>query len=254
MNNFEKLLQRRFDSSDAWSIIRTKGGGTQRSEIAYKTVVKDVVYEMGGEVVLEAGSQQKHDLHVVWSDGRQCTYELKKKDTKGGQFMLNDTIPEVGISYVFINTDARTIRVCDDLAVMLNSGIAKNVEDAPRISHIRQLLDSVEAGATAENVLELGTAVMDLMSKQVQAGILSLASFGQFFKRRYDFENCFFRPRPNFCVAYESIFPKAAGSCMSLKELKRLASDLKIKNRAKMCKNDLLNALSIQQRFTHPSN
>ena len=83
-HQLQHTLHNCFSAGDGWNYIKTKGGKTQKSEKSYKTVVKDVIVSLGGVIVREAGSQQKNDMTVLWPNGQQVVYELKKKDSKKG--------------------------------------------------------------------------------------------------------------------------------------------------------------------------
>lgn len=204
----ERRLQVHFDEGDTWEKIKTKSGCTQMAEANYKSVFKEVIRYMGGCVVREAGSQQKNDLTVLWP-AAEITYELKKLDKKNGMFMLNDTIPEGDVVYVFFLTNSKNVKVCDDMNNLLKKNMALKERDycnEKNIEKIRTLLDSIEEEPTATSVLLFGHEVMNLIAHYVDNKIITLFQFGQFFKRTYNFTTCQFRPRPNFSIFYKTIF------------------------------------------------
>lgn len=201
----QETLHNCFSSGDGWNYIKTTAGNTQKAERSYKSVFKDVVVALGGHIVHEAGSQQKNDLTVNWPNGRKIVYELKKKDSKKGVYMCNDSVPNEDTVYVFINTGLRTVLICPDVASRLDRGVRLKNTDSTNIGDIRRALDTVERDPCASNILNLGYIVMSYISLNVNLGIVSLFEFAQFFKRTYHFTSCVFRPRPNFMLCHETL-------------------------------------------------
>ena len=204
-HRLEQSIQNCFSSGDGWVQMKTKGGKTQKSERFYKTVVKDVIVMSGGKIVHEAGSQQKNDITVLWSNGQKIVYELKKKDSKKGNYMCNDSVPHENTVYIFINAGLQTVQICSNVTERLTNGMTlKNTENVV-IDDIRRALDAVERDTNATNLLNLGQLVMTLISTNVSQGVISLFDFGQFFKRTYNFTTCTFRPRPNVMVHHNAL-------------------------------------------------
>jgi len=201
----QHTLHNCFSSGGGWNYIRTKGGKTQKSEKSYKAVVKDVIISLGGVIVREAGSQQKNDLTVLWPNGQQVVYELKKKDSKTGVFMCNDSVPRGNTVYIFINTGFQTVQICSNLTEKLYNGMKLTNAESANIGEIRRALDTIERDPCATNILNLGYLVMTYISLSVNKGVISLFDFGQFFKRNYHFTTCTFRPRPNFMICHNTL-------------------------------------------------
>lgn len=138
----ELRLQSRFDQGDTWSYIKTKGGGTQNAENNYKTIFKTIITDMGSEKIIEAGSQQKNDMTVVWP-GTTITYELKKTDAEGC-FKCNDSTPDDGVVYVFFSTKLKKVKVCPDIKKILETGITlKKQKDLSLISEFEKKRDEI---------------------------------------------------------------------------------------------------------------
>lgn len=204
-DRLQRELHDRFTIDDGWNYIKTKGGRTQKAEHSYKSVVRDAVEYIGGTIVREAGSQQKNDMTVLWPNGRQIVYELKKKDSKNGMYMCNDSVPREDVVYIFINTGLKSVQICADVASRLERGLHLKNTYLTNIEDIRRALDTVERDPCATNILNLGFIVMTYISLNVNNGIVSLFEFAQFFKRNYYFTTCVFRPRPNFMICHNTL-------------------------------------------------
>lgn len=204
-HQLQHTLHNCFSSGGGWNYIKTKGGKTQKSEKSYKTVVKDVIISLGGVIVREAGSQQKNDMTVLWPNGQQVVYELKKKDSKKGKYMCNDSVPHENTVYIFINTGLQTVQICSNVTDRLDNGMKLTNTESANIREIRRALDSIERVPCATNILNLGYLVMTYISLYVNEGVISLFDFGEFFKRNYHFTTCMFRPRPNFMIYHNTL-------------------------------------------------
>ncbi len=204
-HRLQQKIQDFFSSMNGWEDIRTKRGNTQKSERYYKTIIKNAIVANGGSIIREAGSQQKNDLTVLWQNDQQIVYELKKKDSKTGVFMCNDSVPDGNTVYIFIYTRLQTVQICDDVTNRLYNGMTLKNKENVDIGHIRHKLDAVEKDPCATNILQLGHYVMSFVSANVSEGIISLFDFGKFFKRNYYFTTCTFRPRPNFMICHDAL-------------------------------------------------
>lgn len=204
-HRLQHTLHNCFSAGDGWNYIKTKGGKTQKSEKSYKMVVKDVIISLGGVIVREAGSQQKNDMTVLWPNGQQVVYELKKKDSKKGKYMCNDSVPHENTVYIFINTGLQTVQICSNVTERLDNGMKLTNTESANIREIRRALDAIDRDPCATNILNLGYIVMTYISLQVNEGVISLFDFGEFFKRNYHFTTCMFRPRPNFMIYHKTL-------------------------------------------------
>lgn len=142
-NELQHRLQSRFDEGGTWQDIKTVQGGTQRAEKNYKAIVKQVIEDMGGTVVREAGSQQKNDLTVRWPCETEVSYELKKTDAEGC-FKCNDSLPGDGVVYVFFSTKQKKVKVCPDIKPIIEEGITlKKQKDLLLISEFEKKRDEI---------------------------------------------------------------------------------------------------------------
>jgi len=204
-HRLQHTFHNRLSAGDGWNYIKTKRGETQNSEHSYKKIFKDVIISLGGVIVREAGPQEPKDMTVLWPNGQQFDYELKKKDSKDGMYKCNDTVPDEKTVYVFINTGYQIVQIRSNVAKILNDGLKLTNPESANIDDIRRALDAIDNDPCAANILNLGYLVMTYMSLSVNKGVISLFDFGKFFKRNYKFTTCVFRPRPNFDIYHKDV-------------------------------------------------
>lgn len=175
-----------------WDMMITRHGNTQETERYYIGVICNVLKKQGYTITGQASSQSSVDIKTDMGN-----FECKKKNTKNGAFMLNDTLPKQNVHYIFMITDIKTVIIKNGEDLIRFTGTESSNKTAA-LTLCTTIMNYLENKATIHDVVD---NFFEFIKVSVFCGKMSLYDFGNMFKRTTVFGNLKSRPRPNWSIS-----------------------------------------------------
>lgn len=147
-----------------WDKLVCKDGNTQSKERIYIPVIKKAVYDLGGEIGHDAGSQQAMDFRDIKLPGLDFVFDADGKSVnKGFKFLFNDSVPKVDGYYIFVQVEHKSVIIKKGLDI---------------IEHIAEL-EQMTCDEVIARLRDRETTILDIKNFKVGNSAIHIESYAR---------------------------------------------------------------------------